>query len=195
MISAAVAQPESRAETRSNIFVIATLYSSAASTPVRIRNMSRSGALVEGGALPADGTEVRLSRGSLDVSGKVVWCSGGRAGIRFGSTVMVADWLPRGNRNLQQQYVDEIVYNAKLTTVESAPPPCPKPAPATIGAAEIADELRRLANSLNAVGEELSSDPDVAARFLTRLQIIDIVAQSLARLAASVSAAAADEQR
>jgi len=62
---------ELRVESRSNIFVMATIYAPGGSTPVRVRNMSRTGALVEAPVLPAAGSRVRLSRGSLTVVGDI----------------------------------------------------------------------------------------------------------------------------
>src|SRR5437868_9655101 len=118
---------ELRAEPRSNIFVIATLYASGGSTPVRIRNISRMGALIEAAALPPCGEAVRLSRGSLSVAGQVVWAAGPRAGLHFTSHVAVADWLPSGQRGSGQQLVDELVHQARLGAVPQSAPAAPAP--------------------------------------------------------------------
>jgi hypothetical protein len=100
---------ELRVETRSNIFVMAALYADGRSVaPVRIRNISRTGALVEGVELPLVGGKVRLSRASLSATGMLVWVEGAKAGINFDETVVVADWLPQGRRAFGQQSVDEL---------------------------------------------------------------------------------------
>ena len=88
--------PAAGSRPRSNIFVMATLYAAGGSTPVRVRNMSRSGALVEASALPPAGTGVRLCRGSVSVAGEVMWVDEHKAGLRFASPTAAADWLPGG---------------------------------------------------------------------------------------------------
>jgi len=175
---------EHRAESRSNIFVTATLYASGGSTPVRIRNLSPNGALVEAAGLPASGSPMRLSRGSLSIAGEIIWVAGSRAGLHFTSGVAVADWLPHGNRGNGQQLVDELVHQARLGTPPanpSDPPPARSAIPAT------ADELRAYQEMLERAGDDLAADRSIAARYLTALQLIDGVAQALAKLAAEAA--------
>jgi hypothetical protein len=57
--SLAAETEEGRIAERSNVFVIATLYCAAGSAPVRIRNLSPSGALIEGSVLPLPGARVQ----------------------------------------------------------------------------------------------------------------------------------------
>src|SRR5215210_4712030 len=98
--------PENRIESRSNIFVVATLYWPQGSAPVRIRNLSPSGALIEG-AIPAPvGSQVRLCRGRHSVSGHLVWIEANKAGLRFAASATVTDWLPSGNRGSGQLLAD-----------------------------------------------------------------------------------------
>jgi hypothetical protein len=173
---------EHRVEPRSNIFVMATLYAAGGSTPVRIRNMSRTGALVEATALPPSGSPIRLSRGSLSIAGQVVWVAGPKAGVHFASGIAVADWLPNGKRGSGQQLVDELVHQSRLGTISMTAPPdlqlITRPPSVT------ADELVRLQKLLERAGEELAADSLVAATHLMALQLIDGVAQTLAKLAA-----------
>jgi hypothetical protein len=162
-----------RVESRSNIFVMATMYAGGGSTPVRVRNMSPSGALVEAPGLPAVGTSVRLSRGSLTVGCDVMWMGDGKAGLRFSDPVTVNDWIPLGKRGSGQQLIDEIVHRARLGGRAQA-------APATV---EIADEMVQLRQMLERVGEELASDPAVLTRHGPALQTIDTVIQGLSKVA------------
>jgi hypothetical protein len=173
--------PENRREPRSNMFVIATLYGADGSAPVRIRNMSRGGALVEGGVLPSIGAEVRLCRGSLGATGNLVWLAGPRAGLHFTGAVEVADWLPNGARVTEQGLADEMVHQARLGTV-------PAPIEPEAGPLSIKDELLRLSRSLERAGEDLATDMDIAARHSRPLQLIDMAAQALARLGGDRSA-------
>ena len=50
---------------------------------VRLRDLSPRGALVEGKALPPQGTETVFSRGSITVPARVAWTGEGRAGLEF----------------------------------------------------------------------------------------------------------------
>ena len=145
--------------------------------PVRVRNMSRAGALVEAPALPPVGTTVRLSRGSLNALGDVMWASDGRAGLCFASPVAILDWLPQGKRGSGQQLIDEIVHRARVNGTQPTTPP--SPALATV---EIADEIVQLRQMLERVSEELSSDPVVSNGHGEALQVLDAVGEGLGKL-------------
>src|SRR5438046_6427209 len=84
--------------------------------------MSRSGALIEGAVLPPVGSDVRLCRGSLWVSGRLVWAKANKAGLRFEASVVVADWLPSGKRDSGQLLIDEMVHQTRLGTPSTSPP-------------------------------------------------------------------------
>jgi len=176
-----------RADARSNVFVMAALYSATSSCPVRIRNMSRGGALVEGGILPDEGREIRLSRGSLSVSGRVAWRDHARAGLRFDSSIVVADWLPSGNRSSDQQRVDAIVFAAKRgLQAESGQAP-PNSADALDRGVSVAAQLRHFGESLDQVAEQLVADAGVAAQFHTQLQVLDGIARGVGRIASELA--------
>ena len=68
---------------RSNVLFTASLELSGASTPVRMRNLSSNGALVEGENLPVEGSELLFRKGDLAIAGRVVWASDRHAGIAF----------------------------------------------------------------------------------------------------------------
>ena len=172
---------ELRLESRSNVFVMAALYADGRSaTPVRVRNISRTGALVEGAALPRIGTVVRLSRASLSASGSVIWLEQGKAGLQFDAPVGVADWLPQGRRGIGQQFVDELFHQKRLGVNG------PRATSAHDGES-LSEELLKLRLSLERAGEALVLDSAVASRHAVTLQSIDCVAQSLARLAAEAA--------
>ncbi len=61
----------------------AALEHSGSSLPVKLRNLSADGALVEGDRLPVEGTEVLFRRQELSLSARVVWEKAGRAGLSF----------------------------------------------------------------------------------------------------------------
>jgi hypothetical protein len=176
-------ETEGRINDRSNVFVIATLYSQGGSAPVRIRNLSPSGALIEGIVLPSPGAPVRLSRGSFHVAGEVVWSADGRSGLRFDSAISVLEWLPRTGAAPVQHNVDELVFKAKLGSLAGHE----APAPADPGkSGDVALELARLAAGLTRLCDELADDDHVAARFPENLQTIEATAKHLDRLARAV---------
>ena len=97
-----------RGDARSNVFLGAVLVGGTKSWPVRIRNLSVSGALIDGRDLPADGAKVRLQRGELSANGEIAWQRENYAGIRLDEAVSVADWVkPTGHAG--QRRVDLVV--------------------------------------------------------------------------------------
>ncbi len=74
---------QNRRQRRSNVLMAAALELSGHSLSVKLRNLSKDGALVEGDPLPVEGSEVRFRRGDLAVSGRLIWVRGNRAGIQF----------------------------------------------------------------------------------------------------------------
>lgn len=169
---------ELRIERRSNIFVMAALYVDGRPvTPVRLRNISRTGALIEAAVLPAPGSLVRLTRASLSASGTLLWVRGPKGGIQFESPVAVGDWLPQGRRGFGQQFVDELFHQKRLGGVRVIEE----------GTAGLADELLGLRTMLERAAEDLALDASVAARHLPSLQAIDKVGQALAKLAAELA--------
>ena len=171
---------EKRLDPRSNIFVIAALYHAGGSVPVRIRNMSPHGALVEGATLPANGTPMRLSRGSLTVECEIMWADEGRAGLHFSAPTAVGKWLPGSKRDAGQVLADEMAQQARLGAL---PPLRPAP-PADPKRPTVGEEVLRLEGELRRAVEALAADSQVAARHPVPLQDIDEVAQTLAKLAA-----------
>jgi hypothetical protein len=67
------ADANNRSELRSNLFLSAELVVGPAALPVRVRNLSPHGALVDGGSLPPAGASVRLVRGDLSAEGEIAW--------------------------------------------------------------------------------------------------------------------------
>lgn len=171
-----------RRETRTSLFVMATLYADSGSAPVKVRDLSSAGALIEGGLIPPPGTDVRLCRGSLNIMGEIVWCRGGRAGLKFNSSVSVSEWLPGRRAVASQQRVDEIVQEVKAseTLTSRSPSQDSKLQPGKITPAE----LTRLRVAIESLAEDLAADPDVVQRHIAKLQTLDIVAQALRKLVA-----------
>lgn len=170
---------QQRSDVRNHMFVTAALQSEHGAAPVRIRNMSRGGALIEAAAIPPDGSAVRLVRASLSVRGQIAWRRDGRAGVKFDTAIDPADWLPSGNRASHQQRVDEMMHICRTSPV----PADAETPPAGGSQAEAIRQLLDLRDTLNLVAEELAGNTAVAMAHATALQKIDVGSQLLDKLA------------
>jgi len=74
---------QNRRSRRSNVLLTAILEVGGAALPVKLRNLSANGALLQGEKLPVAGTPVRFVRNELCVDGRVIWGQGKYAGIAF----------------------------------------------------------------------------------------------------------------
>jgi len=174
-----VQHPE-RAHPRTSMFVLASMASARASGPVKVRNMSPDGALIEGATLPGVGDSLSLRRGELNASGRIVWQDGGKAGVRFDHHVQVADWLPAGAA--RQQLVEQTVHELKNIPATPAPEPAAPRAPVAPSPVERVD-LLETADALDALADALAENPQVIVDHSTRLQVLDVAAQLLRRCA------------
>lgn len=75
--------PQNRKTRRSNVLMTARLELSGTSLPVKLRNLSADGALVEGDKLPVEAASVLFRKGDLSMPGVVAWVNGRQAGINF----------------------------------------------------------------------------------------------------------------
>ena len=173
---------DARREPRTSLFVMATLYVGSGSSPVKVRDLSSAGALIEGGAIPPPGTSVRLCRGSLNITGEIVWHSGGRAGLRLESSISVAEWLPGRQATAPQQRVDEIVQQVKASGTAGSV--SLQNVPEFQSSKLSALELTRLRVAIESLAEELAADPDIVKRHMAKLQTLDLAAQAFGKLAA-----------
>ena len=74
---------QNRRSRRSHVLMAASIEAAGIAVPVKLRNLSTEGALVEGDQLPSVGSEVLFRKNELNVSGHVAWITGRRAGIAF----------------------------------------------------------------------------------------------------------------
>ena len=168
---------ESREESRTHLFVIAALSSDAGSTPVHVRNMSPSGALIEAAVLPKPGTRITLKRGSLTARGRIAWSSGRRAGISFDANVFVADWMSRRPADHQHQ-VDQLIASIKLGF-----PPSESPVGRNEPGVDVLAELALLKRDLTQLGNSLAGDLIMVATH-PEIQLLDISLQRIDRITA-----------
>ena len=105
-----------REVSRSNVFLSAVLDADTQSYPVRLRNASARGALLDGANLPAEGARVRLRRGSITVPAVVAWKKNRQLGLRFECEIDVDD-LVRKVEHAGQRRVDAVLAGLRLGEV------------------------------------------------------------------------------
>lgn len=178
---------ELRADPRKAMFVAAELCVGEASTPVKIRNMSNKGALVEATTLPPAGMAIRLVRGPLSARGAMSWSQGGRGGIALVDSVSVEDWI-RGKLPAHQARVDALIEEIRRSGREPSSLRALDPRP-TLEQADTAveAELRTLAGLITGLEDALIDDPHVIAHHGDALQKIDEAQQRIGALVRRLS--------
>jgi hypothetical protein len=178
---------EGRAAARVNLFMAATLKISGVETAVKIRDLSAIGAQVESALHPDIGSTMTLVRGRFSVQGSVAWCTERRCGLHFSTRISVADWMANPV-NREQGRVDHVVALVKAGAVPLAPrAPVPvRPVAATTE--RIAEDLRRVSQLLENLGDTLANDPAIVTGHGAQLQNLDIAVQTLVALAEAVRA-------
>jgi hypothetical protein len=176
---------EQRGTPRSSMFLACVLRFGGQQVPVKVRNMSPTGALIETTLLPPPGAIVGLVRGSLEVDATIAWADHRHCGLRFETLVSVAQWM---GRREEQNRIDRIVaLGARMTTAEAPPPPAPTRTPAA--------DLEDVARLLKRLEEALAAEPATVARHGAELQHLDIAGQLLGALIMGLQPGAADGAR
>lgn len=153
----------------------ATLYAGGGSSPVNIRNMSPTGALIEGAVIPDVGNRMMLKRGPLQATGVIAWHSGRRAGVRLDAAIRVADWMAR-LANTGQERVDALV-----AIVRNEPPATGAVAVSAAETLSIEAELGLLRSELTALENAMLDDPAAVAAH-PEIQTLDIAVQRIDRI-------------
>lgn len=178
---------ELRLSRRTNVFLTATMRFEGRILPVRIRNMSAAGALLQAAILPAAGTELMLRRGELEASARVIWSEHGACGVRFLEVVAVPAWLSEKvtGAGEAQQRVDIIQAQVRTHTPSPPEPALPRDTglPKHIMSERVAEEIAHVQRILEQVGDKFTSDPVVLSRHIDSLQQFDIMGQILGHLA------------
>ena len=175
--STIVTLDEGRRQPRTHLFVAATLYGGGGASPVRIRNMSASGVLVEGAGLPQRLAAVTLKRGSLQITGEVAWKADQKAGIAFSTTVDVGAWMSR-QPSSDQARIDAIVSDFKTGSGAHSGGQAAEPLP---GCNSLETELLQLRADIARLGNSLVNDPALVAAH-PEVQMLDISLQRVDRM-------------
>ncbi|MBC9032348.1 PilZ domain-containing protein [Sphingomonas sp. JC676] len=181
---------------RKNLLLGATIEAGSLKAPVRLRNLSTTGAMLEGSTLPDPGVKLVLQRSDIRVGAIVVWRVQGRCGVRFDdASASVDEWVagvraPSFNGQQGQARVDAI-QNA-VRNGEALPVDAPVAASAGLSGAElearIVEEIVYVRRLLDALGEEVADDPIVLQRHMQALQNLDRASQVLEHIGAILSA-------
>ena len=181
-VPAPAAHPEASPRApRKNLFLTATLVVGGIGRAVRVRNLSASGALVEGTKLPVTGDATILQRGSLSADCTIVWQVGGRGGLRFIGPIDLADWVPgwTAEAPAKPDHSAAVVPAREPAASSAIDPGLLRRA---------ADELAFVSRRLDVLGSDLTNDVHVVMRHATSLQELDSSMQILGHLAAVLAA-------
>jgi hypothetical protein len=88
---AAATKAERREGPRYRVLLVAKLVTTTDEQPVKIRDISTWGAMVEGGKLFSKGTDLILQRGATEIFAKVSWNNGRRCGLEFDDALSAAE--------------------------------------------------------------------------------------------------------
>lgn len=188
------ASPRARAP-RKNLLLTATIRSGGVTAPVRIRNLSEKGAMVDGQALPEPGASLVLQRLEVEMRGVVAWRAEGRCGIQFEGAASVDEWVagrraPAAIFGQGQSRVDQI-QAAIRSGRDIAEEKVAAPGPAEIITdveARVAEELDHVQRMLDDVAGDLLSDIALLQRHGEALQRFDNACQILNQLSAILKA-------
>lgn len=175
---------------RTNLMLTATIEAAGLKSPVRIRNLSESGALLEGGVFPNVDEKLILRRLQLEISGTVVWRSQSRCGVKFDGTAFVGEWVAgkQGGAGRDQLRVDRIQAAVRAGPL-STPKPASRPAEINDGLdGRIAEELAHVRRLIENIGNELTDTPIIVQRYPAALQSFDVACQILDNLAVVLAA-------
>ena len=86
-------QTQNRRSRRSNVLLAATIEAFGSAIPVKLRNLSTEGALIEGKSLPLEGAKVVFKRNELAVESQIAWVAGDQAGVAFTRAIPCEDVL------------------------------------------------------------------------------------------------------
>ena len=171
---------------RKNLLLSASIEAGGLKAPVRIRNLSENGAMIDGAALPEVGSTLVLRRLEVEIGATTIWRSPGRCGIKFDGNVSVEEWIA-GVRQLSfgtgQARVDAI--QAAIRGGAQLPPESQANSPPVDLVAlesRIAEEIGYARRLLDQVGDQLTDDPVILQRHGRSLQTFDEACQILDHL-------------
>lgn len=177
--------PDRRAARRTNLLLTASIEFGGQARQVRIRNVSETGAMIEGPHVPGKGAVLTLKRADLQIGASVAWSSPGKAGINFDEPLPVEIWSgakPKqgeaaGIRDQRQVDAVQRAVRAGLPTPAYEAEPAASALEAELNT-RIADEIKYVVRLIESLGDQLSGDPVVLHKHARSLQNIDLATRS-----------------
>ena len=170
---------EARTAARINLFLAATLRLGDASHPVKIRDLSATGARIETQVPLKVGAAVTVVRGGLSVHARVGWHADRFCGLSFAAPVSTDDWKANP-ANLQPG-------PGSPALPIQAPAAMPVRWQAEIGGS-VADQLSQVSRWLVTFGHALADDPNVVFKYGSELFSLSLAARSLGVMADTMQA-------
>jgi hypothetical protein len=170
---------------RSRVMLAATIVIGGFPVEVRIRNLSRSGALIEGEVLPEAGASVTVVRNNDSARAEVAWSKPGRCGVKFENPIVIEDWVGSGIRAPSPPPVGFRDADAR----PSAPLPAWLSTDRPVDGLEdrlptrVGEELAYIQRLIDSVGRDLSSTPLVGRQHAGSVQTCRVASALLADLA------------
>jgi hypothetical protein len=182
---------DARNHPRTNTMLAAALEFDGERHPVFVRNLSVTGASVEGRVLPLAGDRVVLYRDQHRVPATVIWSQGNRCGLSFSAQVtldaMIKRPKPGGANTPHQARIDAI----QRALRENRPMPSFEETESVVGAAAVGkrlgDEIGYAQRLIETVNDTLSGDAYVLSRYAVILQQIDEAEQLLRKMALNLA--------
>lgn len=169
---AAARDIENRKAERVNTLLAADALIGNTCWPVRIRNISSTGVMVETAVKVDVKSSILIKRGTLHVAGEIVWRRDGVFGVRFFEPADVAPWLGISSReavaSIDQCAQSGIQASASLSEAALT--------------RRIAEEIAYAERLVSAVASSLSEDPILRVRYCGRVQELSIAADMLNQL-------------
>ncbi|HEX6741866.1 MAG TPA: PilZ domain-containing protein [Sphingomicrobium sp.] len=98
---------QNRKSRRAGVLLAATIEVAGSPEPVKLRNLSEEGALIEGDRLPLEGTTTFFQRNDLRLKSRVIWVEGRYAGVAFARTLKpeeVLRYVPQPRQRLNPEF-------------------------------------------------------------------------------------------
>jgi hypothetical protein len=98
---------QNRRSRRSPVLLAASITIGGVAVPVKLRNLSEEGALIESARLPLEGTETFFQRNELGLKSRIVWVHGKYAGVAFDTPLQreeVLREIPRPKPKAQVEF-------------------------------------------------------------------------------------------
>lgn len=190
-----VERTDSRCAPRTNVLLAATIDVDGRTEAVRIRDLSETGALLEGRNLPGQGKTFKLRRLHFETIATVAWRNDSRCGVKLEEPIVVRDWIG-GTRGTGpalsgQSRVDDLQAAVRAGASETRACAERRPDPQRVEDKldeRLAEELAYVVRLLQAMGTELGDDLFVLQRHQGLLQKFDVASQLLGHLAGVLKA-------